>query len=228
MERKIEITEMKYIVKKATTVPVIDSAWDKNFWKEVTALRLNNFMGKRPEHFPEVQTKLCYDKHYLYVIFHVKDRYVRAVERNLQGMVCKDSCVEFFFTPGTDISIGYFNFEINCGGTFLFHFQKSRGCEVRNIFPEHCSVIKVAHSLPKIVEPEITEPTTWTVEYALPFEILPYYAPVIMPESGVIWKANFYKCGDATSHPHWLTWSRVEHPVPNFHLPAFFGTLEFE
>jgi len=44
----------------------------------------------------------------------------------------------------------------------------------------------------------------------------------------VTWRANFYKCADSTSHPHWLTWSPVDHPTPHFHLPAFFGTLEFE
>lgn len=219
---------MKYTVKSVDAPPEIDAVWDKNFWKHITALQLNNFMGNRPEHFPNVQAKICYDKHHLYVIFNVKDRYVRAVEHNLQGAVCKDSCVEFFFTPCTDISIGYFNLEVNCGGTFLFHFQKSRGCEVMSISTEHCSAIKLAHSLPNIVEPEITKPVTWTVEYALPFEILTNYTHMTMPCTGTIWKANFYKCGDATSHPHWLTWNKVEHPTPNFHLPAFFGTLEFE
>ena len=53
------------------------------------------------------------------MIFRVEDRYVRAVSKNYHDSVCKDSCAEFFFTPGTDISAGYFNVEINCGGVML-------------------------------------------------------------------------------------------------------------
>ncbi|MEW6117215.1 MAG: carbohydrate-binding family 9-like protein, partial [Nitrospirota bacterium] len=40
------------------------------------------------------------------------------------------------------------------------------------------------------------------------------------------WRANFYKCGDATSHPHWASWAPVE--ALNFHLPHCFGTICFE
>ena len=88
---------------------------------------------------------------------------------------------------------------------------------------------QVAHSLPKRVDPEISDPTDWTVEYRLPVDLLRRYNNEIRrPGSGVTWRANFYKWGDKTSHPHWLTWSFVDHPTPDFHLPRFFGTLEFE
>jgi hypothetical protein len=58
--------------------------------------------------------------------------------------------------------------------------------------------------------------------------MLTNYSMIQQPKSGVRWKANFYKCADKTSHPHWLTWSPVDYPTPKFHLPQFFGTLEFE
>ena len=53
------------------------------------------------------------------------------------------------------------------------------------------------------------------------------YAPVALPGPGVSWRANLYQCGDETSHPRWLTWSRVDLPSPDFHRPEFFGTLVF-
>jgi hypothetical protein len=59
-------------------------------------------------------------------------------------------------------------------------------------------------------------------------EILQKYAPVQRPGPTVTWRANFYKCGDKTSHPHWLTWNPVDKPRPDFHLPQYFGTLVFE
>ena len=48
------------------------------------------------------------------------------------------------------------------------------------------------------------------------------------PGTGVSWRANFYKCADKTSHPHWLTWAEIDYPNPKFHLPDFFGRLDFE
>ena len=40
-------------------------------------------------------------------------------------------------------------------------------------------------------------------------------------------RANFYKCGDKTAHPHFLSWNPVEVPHPDFHRPEFFGKLIF-
>jgi hypothetical protein len=58
--------------------------------------------------------------------------------------------------------------------------------------------------------------------------MLEKYTNVKRPATGVQWRANFYKCGDKTSHPHWLTWSVVDKPEPDFHRPEFFGILEFD
>ncbi len=220
---------MTYRVNRLTKRMVIDGNWDKDVWRAVEPVALTHFMGDRPKHFPKVEAKLLYDERALYVIFRVRDQYVRATARNHQDPVCRDSCVEFFFVPGTDPAVGYFNLEMNCGGTMLFHFQ---------VIPRKDSVavecgdlerIEVAHTMPRTVDPEITEPTTWTVEYRLPVDILARYCPAaVKPAPGVTWRANFYKCADAASHPHWLTWSIVENPQPDFHLPKFFGTLVFK
>ena len=69
---------------------------------------------------------------------------------------------------------------------------------------------------------------TWTVAYALPVSLLRDYGPVLTPSPGAAWRGNFYKCADNTSHPHWLTWSPIDHPRPNFHLPHTFGRLVFQ
>ena len=87
--------------------------------------------------------------------------------------------------------------------------------------------IQIAHSLPKIVEPELAEKTTWTVEYRVPFALFSKYFSAPTPQPGDQWRANFYKCGDATSHPHWGSWAIVETEQPNFHQPAFFQPITF-
>ncbi|MFA5695554.1 MAG: carbohydrate-binding family 9-like protein, partial [Proteiniphilum sp.] len=41
-------------------------------------------------------------------------------------------------------------------------------------------------------------------------------------------RANFYKCGDETAEPHYISWSPIDLPAPDFHAPQFFGLLEME
>lgn len=62
-------------------------------------------------------------------------------------------------------------------------------------------------------------------EVACPFALLEKYAGVFEEIGGQAWKANFYKCGSETSHPHWGSWSAID--ALNFHLPAKFGDIRF-
>lgn len=217
-----------YTISRLDRPVEINADWDKEPWNRIQPLYLSHHMGEEPDHRPEVHAKVAYDDEAVYGIFHVQDQYVRCVVDEYQGPVSRDSCVEFFFTPGTDISKGYFNLEINCGGTALFAFQKARGVDRINIPASVFEQVQIAHSMPRIVDPEIEEPVTWTIEFRLPFQILREYTDFSEPASGVEWRANFYKIASRTSHPHYLTWSFVDHPVPQFHLPEFFGSVRFE
>ena len=116
---------------------------------------------------------------------------------------------------------------MNCGGTALFNFQTEPWTNRVEIAKADFDKIEIAHSMPKIVTPEIRQDTTWMLEYRIPFDFLEKYSPVVKPEPGVKWRTNFYKCADNSSHPHWLTWSKVDYSRPNFHLPHYFGELEF-
>jgi len=216
-----------YHVPRLRSPLTIDANWDKPPWRQVEVATVACRMGEGTGHLPNTQVKVTYDSDHLYVIFRVEDRYIRAVAPGHQSQVCLDSCVEFFFTPGRDISDGYFNLEANCGGTLLFHHQLARGVDTLQIAGGDLDRIDVAHSLPSQVPEEIQEPTTWTIEYRLPFAILERYAPLTRPCPGAVWKGNFYKCADQTSHPHWLTWSCIDRPKPDFHRPEYFGELVF-
>ncbi len=221
-------TPSNYKVVKLSSPPEINAVWDKKPWSDIEPVQLALYMGDKPDHFPFTQAKMAYDDHAVYIIFRVEDQYVKAVHSQNQDPVCRDSCVEFFFSPEDDIKNGYFNLEMNCGGTMLFNHQIKRATEVVLISDSDMHQVKVAHTMPRIVNEEISKKTTWVVEYSIPFSILSNYQTATSPEAGDVWRANFYKCGDRTSHPHWLTWAPVDYPKPNFHLPQFFGSLEFQ
>jgi hypothetical protein len=218
---------MNYQAKRFSNPPAIDANWDKAPWDSVPPLSIENAFGGEPQHRPRTQARVGYDKEAVYVLFRVEDRYVRAVATKHQDPAYKDSCVEFFFTPGRDLSRGYFNLEMNAGGFMLFHFQAVPKQNVVTLSEADCAQVRIAHSLSARVEPEIGEPVVWTVEYRIPVGILPRYTRTDRPAEGVVWRVNFYKCGDETSHPHWLTWSPVGKSPLGFHLPGAFGELQF-
>ena len=160
--------DMKYLVRKAVLPFELDGRWEADFWEGADTLVLENYMGERPTHCPKTQARLLYDENYIYVIFKVEDRYIRAVSQKFGDAVWCDSCVEFFFTPGAEITTGYFNIEVNCGGVMLMCHQAGRGQDCIVVKPEGVGKIRIFHSLPEIIDPEITEPTTWILEYRLP------------------------------------------------------------
>lgn len=219
---------LEYKIQKLSNPPKIDAVWDKLPWNEIEPITIGNYMGDKPEHFPFTQAKMAYDNTAIYIIFRVEDQYIKAVNERNQGPVYQDSCVEFFFSPESDSKNGYFNIEMNCGGVMLFHFQESASSEKTILSEDDLQQIEVAHTLPRIIKNEITDKTTWSVEYRIPFSMLKKYMSFSTPEMNSVWRANFYKCADKTSHPHWLTWAPVDNATPNFHMPEYFGVLEFQ
>jgi hypothetical protein len=217
-----------YHAKRMTNNPTIDADWDKAAWKDVEPLTLEYYMGEEPRHQPKVQAKAAYDDECVCVIWRVEDNYVLARRTKHQQPVCLDSCVEFFFTPGGDPKdTGYFNLETSCSG--IMWFAAHIPGQPEGMFtPEDLSQVTIATSLKGPIDPEIAKPTTWTLEVKFPISLLEKYGKVQRPAPGVSWRANFYKCADETSHPHWLTWSPVTWPAPAFHIPKYFGILSFE
>jgi hypothetical protein len=227
-ERKMtQQSDKIYQVKAISGDITLDANWDKPIWNDIEAVELTYFMGPKPAFSPVTHAKLMYDKDHIYGIFRVQDKYVQSRVLEINGNVSGDSCVEFFFSPDTDNPLQYFNLEINAGGVPLLHYVKQPRQNYEVIAPDAIRKIEIAHSLPREVFPEITEETVWTIEFKVPLEMLRQYGPVTTPAPGVKWKANFYKTGSKTSNPNYFTWNLVENPRPNFHLPQFFGNLEF-
>jgi hypothetical protein len=71
------------------------------------------------------------------------------------------------------------------------------------------------------VEPMIN----WTLTVAIPIQIFCFHHFSSIQHQKT--KMNFFKCGDDLSQPHYLAWSNVTSEKPDFHLPEFFGRVEF-
>jgi len=225
---KMNQTDARYTVKKLEQAMVVDGIWEKSQWQKAETLKILNNMGKIPHFFPGTQAKLLYDEQFLYGIFKVDDHYVKCEVEETHGPVYTDSCVEFFFSPDENNPLYYFNLEINCGGVALMQYSTEPHKKFIYILPSDVAQIEIAHSLPKKVFPEMEEEVTWTIEFKIPFSILVNYSEISTPNSGVVWKGNFYKTASQTSNPHYITWAKIDRPKPDFHLPQYFGDLIFQ
>lgn len=219
--------QLTYQVTAISEKITIDGKWDKPVWEKVKPIRIENRMGEEPRFRPVSEAKMLYDATNVYVIFRVHDKFVKSTVTTYNGHVSGDSCVEFFFSPNSAEPGHYFNLEVNAGGTPLIFFITKPRTEFTKLPDRAIDEIEIAHSLPTLVNPEITEEVTWTIEYRIPLGMLKQFTNVTMPNPGVTWRANFYKTGSSTSNPHYYTWAPVSNPEPNFHLPAYFGTLNF-
>ncbi|MBN1581882.1 MAG: carbohydrate-binding family 9-like protein [Anaerolineae bacterium] len=206
------------------------SDWGGPAWAQAETLNVSQFRPESSDARPRTQARLLYDAHGIYGMFKVEDRYVRCTHVGYQAAVYRDSCVEFFVQPKPDR--GYFNFEFNCGGSLLCSYvtDPARGeggalAEAVRLPDQAGEQVQVTCSLPQVVDPEIAEPVGWMLVFFIPFSILNEYVGPLSALPGQVWRANFYKCAEDNSHPHWAAWSPVDEL--NFHLPRCFGTIAF-
>ena len=219
-------------VPRAAAPPPLDGAWDGPDWGRVPAAGVELFSPKSSDHRPRTRVKLQYDDAGLYLLFRVDDRYVRAVAGDPANQVCHDSCVEFFVEPVA--GRGYYNFEFSCGGWMLAAYKESPAFLATgardhggHLGADARRSIRIQHSLPAQIDPEIAEPTTWTLGAFIPWSVFEPALGDVRPQPGATWRANFFKCGTKTSHPHWAAWSPKSGKV-GFHEPALFGELVFD
>lgn len=216
-------------INKATHTPTLNGDWNQSCWSNAETLSINNFRPEGSDHKPITKARIIYNSDGLHIIFRVQDQYVRSMHTELNSSVCKDSCVEFFVMPKP--GKGYLNFETNCGGTILaYHIEDCTKTETgfaksNPLSEADASLVGIYHSMPTVVNPEITEPTEWINQLFIPFSLLEKYVGELGDIPGQSWRANFYKCGDKTSHPHWASWNQVTEL--NFHMPDCFGEIRF-
>lgn len=170
---------------------------------------------------PEVSFKIAYWKDSVLLKYYVEEDYVVGKKVNTNGDVHKDSCVEFFISVSGD---HYYNFEFNCIGTSKLGYGKDRNNRIL-IDPQVQKMIQVKSSLGTKPFEKKNDLHTWNLTIIIPKSSLIFDKNVQLP--GLEARGNFYKCGDETKIPHFLTWNPVKTKNPDFHQPCFFGKLKF-
>ena len=195
------------------TLQELDLAMEKSAAK--FAVCENNWPKEAP-YTPDCNGSIARTASHLAVMFHVRGLDLRAIEDN--GRSWEDSCCEFFVTDPYDGT--YYNFELTCIGSLLSSKRKSRLDSVLREKEDVARVIR--HSSLAHEETEISDRIfSWTVAMLIPYDLI----GIDRDNVPVSVRGNFYKCGDLTAHPHFLSWNPIGTPKPDFHGPEYFGEL---
>ncbi|MBO5316974.1 MAG: carbohydrate-binding family 9-like protein [Oscillospiraceae bacterium] len=183
-------------------------------WEDIPHLNME-YEYRHREHNIRAWAQLCYDDQALYIRLQAVEPEIRAEHHGPLGEICEDSCLEFFFSPIPDDD-RYFNLEVNPNGAMFKGFGTNVHT-LQRLIPEEAFVV------PSIAFTE----DGWVAEYAIPYEFIRLFFPDFSPAPGRYIRANCYKCGNLSPHPHWLCWAPVPEEAGTFHRPDLFGTMYF-
>ena len=161
---------------------------------------------------PETRFTLAHTDEIFYVRFEVKGEVPLSTKTNDLELVNEDACVEIFI--GDKDNTHYWNFEFNPAGICNASHRKERKVDVVRLNAEQLQSIKrfpvqlcAAH---------------WSLLVGIPFSLINLDRTKEHSR-----RANLYKCGDKTAMKHYASWNPIEAEAPAFHLPEFFGEIQF-
>lgn len=191
-------------------------------WSAIQPLRIAEQQWIVLEQPPEAEVRGVYDAEALSLQFRVFEAAPQIQHRHHGDPVYEDSCVEFFWQPMPHQDPRYFNFELNAAGVLLLAIGVDR-YERQPITPDEARRFDIHASIGLF--DRTSARTYWELSYRIPFSFVRQHFPEYNPVPGTAMKGNFYKCGDRTPAPHYLSWNRIDSEVPNYHLRDSFGTL---
>ena len=205
---------------KTLEIPLLESLADNDLDTalELEGARFNVDECNWPESFPYSPFccgRIARTEDSLVVDFRVSglDLQVRSLEDG--GHVWEDSCCEIFLQkPGEK---EYYNFEVNAAGVMVAARGEGRADRTALSPDDMASIVRfVGVDGAQEYSGGIF---SWRVTLLIPFSVLDIDADAL-PEK---LRGNIYKCGDATAHPHYLSWNPVGTERPDYHRPEFFG-----
>lgn len=195
----------------------IDSYFNNIPENEISIINWKDF-----SYLPNVSFRIFYSKQSIFIKYSIFEQSILAQKLKSNDSVYQDSCVEFFVSPGDG---NYYNFEFNCIGTSYLGCGASR--ETRNTVSDVITdKIKTYSTLGTEGFSEIIEDTKWSLITQIPLELFTNKSTRELKGSSM--KANFYKCGDQLSVPHYVTWNSIKAEKPDFHRPECFGEINFK
>ena len=214
-----------YLVKRIAEPVPLSGEVEGTPWAQTPGVSVDLYPWYQSGDKQPTTARMLYDTTTLYLQFLCEDKHIFSETTELNGPVCRDSCVEFFAMPNQMRRQEYFNLEINACGTLLLGWGVKG--DRRRISQEMASRLTIVTSVPEPTKDESPDDNGWWVAAAVPFDLLSEFTErTIQPGSGGEWYVNFYRCGGRTDDQY-ACWWPIETPTPDFHRPEFFGQILF-
>lgn len=209
-------------------VPVLDALdlSSNEIIMEDHSLRLpimtNNWSCEYP-YLPVTAVDIAYSDKGLYLRFYSRGKGLRAQIANDGDRVHQDSCVEAFLRLPDDPM--YYNFEFNCIGTCDASHRYDRERSTPFTPAQYELVERVTSERRDTLFERPNGVFPFVVSVLIRFEVMGIDSLEQLPDHIL---ANFYKCGDLTTAPHFGSWQPIEADHPDFHRPESFKPLYFQ
>lgn len=206
VKNEVSLEEAAHLLETQTVTTSIDTLnWEKAF-----------------PYKPDLKFRIGHIGSEIWLKYYVKEKNILAQESRINGDVYKDSTVEFFISVDGE---NYYNFEFNCIG--IPHVAHGPGRGNRTfVEPGIVKQIEIKSTLGDQPFAEKSGAFEWEMMIRIPVKCFAF--DKIKSIEGLKATANFYKCGDETSDPHFVSWNPIKTENPDYHCPQFFGEVEFE
>lgn len=207
-------------VKRIDTTDIcnLGDVLDKN-GVEFHDIACDNWPGDNVGELPKASFRIAHDGGNIYLQYSVAEpTAMRRVTEVDNGRIWEDSCVEMFIIPDTATN-NYYNIESNSAGHLLIgggaeRKGRTRGDESVRSLIERFASCRING-----------DKATWQLSLRIPRQA--FFLDEVASFNGLKATANFYKCGDMTPRPHYLSYAPIDTSAPDFHRPDFFIPLSF-
>ena len=203
----------QYNLKITNTVP--------SDWSKIERADIDTFMWGGAERAYKTYAQLSYaktgdEKSGLYIHLFCEEKNPVSKETQLDGRVCMDSCMEFFFNMHDEGSndTRYLNIECNSLGVSHVGFGEGRHGRVRlndlgvDRFPVSVNIGEDG----------------WELFEFVPEESLKKIFGLSDINEKTLMVGNFYKCDENANAP-FATWAPINVPKADFHRPEYFAKI---
>ena len=187
---------------------------DEIRWQEVPEEKLQYFLWDSAREY-NVYFQMCFLRNKgIALRMRCDEKELCAVNKERDGRVWEDSCMEMFLCPFPDRS-EYVNFEINSDGVYLSQYGSVR---------ENRTFIKELTDIQASVSTNVTT-DGWSLELFVPCSLISEVFGKEFRADKCTVRGNFTKCGDLTEYPHYGSFSALSTPDLGFHNPERFAVI---
>lgn len=239
MAPAIEFNPRSYVCHEASDELRIDgkireTSWESAEWTE----RFVDIEGEaRPDPRFETKVKMLWDEQYFYIAAKMEEPHLWATLTERDAVLFYENNFEVFIDPTGDTH-NYYELEVNALGTYWdLMLPKPYRDGGRAVDAWDIRGLKVGIDLEDTLNDPSDIDTGWTVELAIPWEVLEEAAPEgRAPEGGEKWRVNFSRVQWETeakngkyvkksdTEDNWV-WS--PQGLVNMHYPEMWGYVQF-